>query len=247
MNRVFLVGNITGDIYFDRFLIEGKRRPFLRLVLIASRPRRLIGMRIVLWDEKAQLYFPYLKKGSELAVIGQLESHTHQGKLVHEVVADNLLLLRNIDWQRGEKMRQEQNFPEFDGQANHIFVVGRILEDIHFDWQPRSSGHGGKFAYLWVKMKSDEYLQGLRVGVIGDLAELAYPYLQPGSKIAVDGHLQTRNRETGRRAFEVTAHHITFLENINWAAGESAAKAVEEARALFGVESLAVEGLPNGD
>jgi hypothetical protein len=46
MNRVFLVGNITGDIYFDHLLIKGNRRPFLRLILMSSRPRLVKGLRI---------------------------------------------------------------------------------------------------------------------------------------------------------------------------------------------------------
>jgi single-stranded DNA-binding protein len=62
------------------------------------------------------------------------------------------------------------------------------------------------------------------VVVRGVLAELAFPFLQAGSKIAVDGHLQTRDRETGRKVVEVAAEHIAFLENINWAAGEAAQK-----------------------
>ena len=48
MNRVFLVGNITADIYFDRFLIQGKKRSFLRLILMAERPRTVRNLRVVL-------------------------------------------------------------------------------------------------------------------------------------------------------------------------------------------------------
>lgn len=247
MNQVFLVGNITGDIYFDRFLINGNRHSFLRLVLIASRPRRLEGMRIILWDENAQLYFPYLKKGSELAVMGQLESHVHKGRLIHEIVADHLLLLRNIDWQRGEKLRQEMNLPVFNNQENHIFVVGRVMKDIHFEWQSRDPANGGKYAYLWIKMRCDRYLQGLRVGVFGDLAELAYPYLQSGSKIAVDGHLQTHHRATGQPVFEVAAHNLTFLENINWTAGEAARHTTSRSQVALEDEALAPEPVSNGN
>ena len=88
MNRVFVVGNITGDIYFDRFLIKNEKRTFLRLILMAERPRPLRGMRgwrLVLWDQKAELYFPYLRKGSELAVIGQIESRQHKGKWIRNL------------------------------------------------------------------------------------------------------------------------------------------------------------------
>lgn len=223
MNRVFVVGNITGDIYFDRFMIKGEKRSFLRLILMAERPRSVRGMRIVLWDQKAELYFPYLKKGSELAVIGQFQTRTHQDKLIHEVVSESLLLLRNIDWERGENTRLQYNLPSPNGTSNDVFVVGEVLEDIHFDWFKRSAERGGgEYAFLRLRLRSDEYLNGLRVIVRGALAELAHPYLQSGSKIAVDGHLQTHDLETGKQVVEVTAHNMTFLENINWAAGEAA-------------------------
>jgi hypothetical protein len=53
MNRIFLVGNITGDIYFDTLLIKGSRRPFLRLILMSNHPRLVKGLRINLWDDQA--------------------------------------------------------------------------------------------------------------------------------------------------------------------------------------------------
>ena len=223
MNRVFVVGNITRDIYFDRFQINGEERSFLRLILMAERPRSVRGLRIVLWDEKAELYFPYLKKGSELAVIGQFQTRMHNEKIVHEVVSESLLLLRNIDWERGEAIRQRYKLPDPNGTSNSVFVVGEVLEDIHFNWLRRNGdGQNGEYAFLRLWLKCDEYLNGLRVIMFGTLAELAYPYLQPESKIAVDGHLQTRDGETGKHVFEVTAHNMTLLEKINWAAGESA-------------------------
>ena len=112
MNRVFLVGNITGDIYYDRLLIKQIERPFLRLILMSSRPRYVGGMRIVLWDEMAELFFPYLQKGSEIAVIGQLQTREHKEKLIYEVEATNLVLLRHVNWEYGERERLRRNLPK---------------------------------------------------------------------------------------------------------------------------------------
>jgi single-stranded DNA-binding protein len=78
MNRIFLVGNITGDIYYDRLKIKGAERSFLRLILMSSRPRHVGGMRVVMWDEKAELFFPYLKRGSEIATVGHLQTREHK-------------------------------------------------------------------------------------------------------------------------------------------------------------------------
>jgi single-stranded DNA-binding protein len=223
MNRVFLVGNITGDIYFDRLLIKGVERPFLRLILMASRPRVVSGMRITLWDEKAELFFPYLQRGSEIAVLGHLQSRQFKGKLVHEIEALQLVLLRKINWELGELERQKHNLTMPTVSENNVFVVGSVGEDIYFDQFQRGEGNG-EYAFLRLMLTNDEYLKGLRIVVRGSLAELSYPYLHEGSKIAVDGHIQTRDRETGKKVVEVTAEHIAFLENINWEAGESAGR-----------------------
>jgi single-stranded DNA-binding protein len=101
--------------------------------------------------------------------------------------------------------------------------MGTISDDIYFDWFRRSDDEGS-YAILRLILTNEQYLDGLRVIVRGVLAELAFPFLQAGSKIAVDGHLQTRDRETGKQVVEVAAEHIAFLENINWAAGEAAQK-----------------------
>jgi single-stranded DNA-binding protein len=227
MNRVFLVGNLTGDIYFDRLLIKGVERPFLRVILMASRPRVISGMRIVLWDEKAECYFPYLQRGSEIAVSGFLQSRQFKGKLVHEIEAINMILLRNINWEQGEAERLKHNAPLPEFVGNHVFIVGTVGEDIYYS-QFRRGEANGEYAFLRVLLTNNEYLKGLRVVVRGSLAEISYPYLQDGSKISVDGHIQTRDRETGKQVTEVTAEHIAFLENINWEAGEAAQRAREE-------------------
>jgi len=221
MNRIFLVGNITGDIYYDRLQIKGHERPFLRLILMSSRPRMVGGIRVVVWDEKAELFFPYLQRGSQIAVIGHLQTREYKGKLVFEIDATNLILLRNINWEFGEQERLKRNLPGLSASANSVFVVGNIHGDIYFDWFDRSGGDGN-YAFLRLMLENEQYLNGLRVTIRGSLAELAYPYLQNGSRIAVDGHLQTRDRETGKKVVEVTAEHIAFLEHINWEAGQAA-------------------------
>lgn len=213
MNRIFLVGNITGDIYFDRLLIKGVERPFLRVILMASRPHFIGGLRIVLWDEKAEQFYPYLQRGSEIGVLGALQTRQFKGKTIHEVEASNLVLMRNLNPAAGE-------VPARAAGENHVFLVGTLAEDLYYDFFENSQG--GRYPFLRLLLTNDQYLDGLRVVLRGSLAELSYPYLRPGSKVAVDGHLQTRDRESGRRVVEVTAEHIAFLDNIDWQAGEAA-------------------------
>ena len=221
MNRLFLVGNITGDIYYDRLLIKGAERPFLRVILMSSRPRVIGGMRVVLWDEQAELFFPYLQRGSEIGVVGALQTREFKGKVIYEIEASNLILLRKINWVFGEQERLRRNLPQLTASANNAFVVGTITDDIYYDLFERAEG-GGTYPFLRLMLNNDQYLHGLRIIVRGTLAQLAYPYLQPNSKIAVDGHLQTRDRETGKKVVEITAEHIAFLENIAWQAGDAA-------------------------
>lgn len=218
MNRVFLVGNITGDIYYDRLLIKGVTRPFLRVILMSCRPRNVSGLRITLWDEKAELFYPYLQKGSQIAVIGMFQSRVYREKLVHEVEAVNLALLKNIDWQRGESERQKRGLEKANATTSEIFVVGSVAEK-NFSWRQRNDRQD--LAVLRLSMASEQ-CAGLRVMVYGALAELVHPYLVNDSKVAVDGHFQSKNGHGP----EVVAEHIAFLENINWEAGIAAQEAL---------------------
>jgi single-stranded DNA-binding protein len=225
MNRVFLVGNITADIHFD--VLGG--RQFLRLFLMSGKPRVLRGLRVVLWDERAKSFYPYLRRGSEIGVFGYLTTHRYMEKLIVEVEATNLILLRNIDWEAGNGTAA-QRLPS--PSANTYFIVGSVGEDIQFDWRTNKSSEANqasgseRYAFLRMLVSSGEHLQGVRMVTYGALAEVAYPYLRPGSIIAVEGHLQTRSTPSGQKELEVTADHMAFLQNINWAAGDAAQKRV---------------------
>jgi single-stranded DNA-binding protein len=225
MNRVFIVGNITGNIFFD---VLGDR-PFLRLLLMAGKPRPIKGLRIVLWGDNAMKFFPYLQKGSEIGVIGQLTMREYAGKWITEVEANHLILLRNINWENGEAPKEEL-LPVLSSS----FVVGKLEEDTYFEW--RSNGREGRaspddsqrYAFMHFLLGNGDRLRGVGVSVYGTLAQIAHPYLRMGSLIAVDGHLQTKIKENGPKTLEVTAEHIAFLENINWEAGTAAQKRMME-------------------
>ena len=159
-------------------------------------------------------------------------------------MSENLLLLRKIDWEHGETARKQYGLPGPHGVANDVFILGDVLEDIYFDWfKHKPENGGGDYAFMRLRLKCDENLDGLRVIVQGSLAELARPYLQPGSKIAIDGRIQTRDRETGKQVVEVVVRNMTFLENINWAAGDAARQQIE----VSGVRLDEVEAISRGD
>jgi single-stranded DNA-binding protein len=221
MNRVFLVGNISSNIYYDHLLINEKRRPFLRLFLFCHHPREVKGLRVNLWDDNAELYFPYLQRGSRIAVVGNLISREFKGALSHEVEALNLILLCNINWEFGEQERKKHQLEKPSVSANNVFVIGTVGEDIYFDWF-KPVDREGSYAFLRIILRNENYIDGLRVNIIGSLAELVYPYIKKDCRIAVDGHFQTRDQETGKRIVEVTAEHVTFLEGVDWVSGSAA-------------------------
>jgi len=222
MNRVFLVGNITGDIYFD--VLKG--RPFLRLILMTGKPWVIQGMRVVLWDDHAKVFYPYLRKGSELGVIGHITTRPYKDRMVTEIEAVHLVLLRNIDWDAGN-LKSNQRAPS--PSANDYFVVGTVGPGIRFEWRTKRSEDGNeseteRYAYLQVALSYGDVLDGLLVNSYGTLAQVAYPYLQPGSLIAVDGHLETREKRSGQNMVEVSAEHMAFLQDIQWDKGGAAQK-----------------------
>lgn len=219
MNRVILLGNLSSDIYYDRLRIAGKERYLLRLLLYTDRPLRLRGLRVVLWDDLARLYFPYLNKGSEVAVVGGLTNRRFRGQVVTEVEAEHLVLLRNIDWEHGETMRQAHglSLPEVNG--NRIFLVGTVQRP-QLRWVARRSD-GQEYALLQMGLiQASNPPLYLKTWVRGALAELAAPYLRDGSLVAADGHLQSDRQGQA----ELNVHHLTFLANVDWERGTEAAQ-----------------------
>ena len=219
MNRVFLVGNLTSDIYYDHIRFGERVRPFLRLILMARRPQLVKGLRVNIWDEKAELYYPYLQCGSRIAVFGNLLSRDFKGSTFQEIEAVNLIMMRNINWEYGEKERIRRQLPRPSESANNAFIIGEVEGEIHLDWYKRAN-EMGNYALLRFRLSNDQYLNGLRINVLGSLAELVQPYLKKDTKVAIDGHFETRERESGK-IVEVTAEHITFLEGVNWGEGKS--------------------------
>jgi single-stranded DNA-binding protein len=223
MNRIFIVGNITGNIHFNTVTRDGHERPFLRILLMSSRPRIVKGLRVIMWDDMATMYFPYLTKGSELGVLGHLVTRDYADKIITEVEAKNLVLMRNINWaDAGEASGRAALIKP---RANNVFVVGTVGEDIHFEWRKSEDEPSHQYAYMRILLTNtgeEETVKELRVVTIGNLARLAYPYLRPGSVIAVDGHIQTRDKSTNQKVVEIITEHMAFLGNINWGAGTDA-------------------------
>jgi single-stranded DNA-binding protein len=62
-NHVFVVGNITSDMYYDTFQLDGKNVPFLRMHLMVDGTdgaSAVSGLRVVVYGTLAELTYGYV-------------------------------------------------------------------------------------------------------------------------------------------------------------------------------------------
>lgn len=104
---------------------------------------------------------------------------------------------------------------------NRVSIQGNITSDIYYDSVQRNGTH---LAYLRVYLVVDGSreappVKGIRIVFYGSLAELAAAYLQKGSRIEVEGHIQLRSHE-GALVFEIVGEDIDYILNVDTEAGE---------------------------
>ena len=66
----------------------------------------------------------------------------------------------------------------------------------------------------------------------GLLAELTYAHVQKGSRIFVEGHVQTRMRRNNEMIVEVVAEDVDFIRNIDYDRGNRVAEELRS-RGMF--------------
>lgn len=110
-NHVWVKGDITGDIYYDVFKLDGKEVQYLRLYTMIKGvigAAGVKGLRTCVYGPLAELVYGHVRKGSRIGVIGHIQQRrTRKGKFVFEIVAEEVEFLRNIDWQTGERVRKD--------------------------------------------------------------------------------------------------------------------------------------------
>lgn len=109
-NHVFVMGDITSDIYYDNFRLDGKDVPYLRLRMMVNGTEGVSavgGLRVVVYGSLAELTYGHVQKGSRLAVTGHIQCRKHLSEIVFEVVATDVQFIRNVDWDRGEEVRED--------------------------------------------------------------------------------------------------------------------------------------------
>jgi single-stranded DNA-binding protein len=109
-NHLMIMGDITGDIYFDTITLSGKSMQYLRMLLFLKAvvgSASVEGLRVVVYGPLAELTYGHVQKGSRIAVFGHIQQRVHDGNRLFEIVAEEIQYIRNVDWDRGEQIRME--------------------------------------------------------------------------------------------------------------------------------------------
>lgn len=107
-NDCRFIGNLTHPPHFH--LVGRSGLPFLRFYLAVDDGRESASfLRVVAYGELALATHPYLQTGSKVLV----HAHYRQRKRVdrdetiHEFVADHIIFIDKIDWERGDEARAQ--------------------------------------------------------------------------------------------------------------------------------------------
>ena len=110
-NLIWIKGDITGDIYYDLFKLDGQDIQYLRVYLMVKGvfgAASVSGLRVCVYGPLAELVYGHVRKGSRLGVTGHLQQRkTHKGDFVFEVVAEEVEFIHNIEWETGKLVRKD--------------------------------------------------------------------------------------------------------------------------------------------
>jgi single-stranded DNA-binding protein len=106
-------------------------------------------------------------------------------------------------------------------QSNHVSVKGDITGDIYYDILDIGEKQTTYLRlYMMINGSREAHpVKGLRICMYGLLAELTYGHVHKGSRIFVEGHVQTRTRRNGDVTVEVVAEDVDFIRNIDYERG----------------------------
>jgi single-stranded DNA-binding protein len=107
-NDCRFIGNVTQEPHFRR--IGRSQLPFLRLYLAVDGEKDPTSyVRIVAYGDIALLTYPYLQIGSKLMIHAHYRQRRRRDRdeTVHEFVADQIIFIDKIDWERGDAARAQ--------------------------------------------------------------------------------------------------------------------------------------------
>src|SRR5512145_1313614 len=110
-NHIWVKGDLTGDLYYDTFTLDNKPTQYLRMHMMVKGVRgasAVKGLRVCVYGPLAEMTYGYVKKGSRIAVTGHIQMRkTKAGNMVFEIVAEEIEYLRNIEWEAGDRARDD--------------------------------------------------------------------------------------------------------------------------------------------
>ncbi len=125
-NYITIVGHLAADPHYE---LLGGKTPYIRFDVVVVRSTGQLGgedrlkppgkrerdlIRVVGYGERAAVDYYYLRRGTEVSVVGWLESrHFRDPKArvwrrIHEVNAKSIVFGRGADFERGERYRQQR-------------------------------------------------------------------------------------------------------------------------------------------
>ncbi len=105
-NDCRFIGNLTHPPHFQR--VGSSLLPFLRLYLAVDDGKdKTSYVRVVAYGDLALQTYPYLQIGSKILVQARYRQRRRRDKdeIVHEFVAEHIVFLDKINWERGNAAR----------------------------------------------------------------------------------------------------------------------------------------------
>jgi len=129
--------------------------------------------------------------------------------------------------------------------GNICWVRGDITGDIYLDYLRSPDEEPIPYVRLYLMIdgsRDSKPVKGLRIMIYGALAELVYGYVQKGSRIGVEGHIQIRDRTDGiGMVFEIVAERVEFIRNIDFERGRQTITNLKQRGRLISEPSINVE------
>ncbi len=141
-NFVFEYGEVTENIYYDVLKRDGKSTHYLRMHLFVSRTSDaplLRGLRVCIYGWDAVWIKDAIMQGSKVAIMGHIQRRMHDNHSIFEIVAEDVQLLFNVNWERGMETRKslvEKGYLLPWYEDNHGLIADVYYGNQHLEHDP---------------------------------------------------------------------------------------------------------------
>jgi single-strand DNA-binding protein len=117
MNKIILIGRLTKDVEIKTTQTGKKVASFSLAIDDGKSPegqKQTIFINCTAWERKAEILESYTSKGSQLSIIGKLQTRSYEKDGVKKYVTDVLVSELELLGSRKESQSQNQPLPEVD-------------------------------------------------------------------------------------------------------------------------------------